>query len=548
MEFLTGFESTYLPGHDIDVLALTRHDIRWRDDLRLVRDAGIRRLRYPIPWHRIERSRGQYDWAWADVTLEGLRELGLSPIVDPLHHTSFPRWLADGFLDPAFPAVYAAFCAAIAARYPWVREYTVFNEPLPTALLCTEFGVWPPARREPGSFWRMARNVARAICLATEAIRAEQPAARFIHVDTAEGHGALDGESEPFARHLNDRRFLFHDLILGRVDTAHPLWPYLRDEGAMAAGDLAWIREHAARIDVLGLDYYAHCEHQFHRHGATCPSRAPRGFAALARQYHERYGLPLMLTETNIRGYVSDRISWLKHMVEQCEAVIAGGIPLEGFTWFPFIDSTDWDTLLNVPRGNVLAERAQPGAPPLRADRPLSGPGARRPPRGRPPGLPLAGARHRTPGGLAAVLGRMGLAGAGAGGTATVGAPGRADGRRYAFRRGLGRGPAGREPGAGHRTVARSDAAAMGVARAWQYDIPNAGGRVSGHPGRQFTSSGGLAAHSCATTWCRSPRSPRISCSSSARWRSRWPRSAPTIRCARSATRLCRRCPARRAT
>lgn len=39
MEFLTGFESTYLP----------RHDTRWRDDLRLVRDSGVRRLRYPIP-------------------------------------------------------------------------------------------------------------------------------------------------------------------------------------------------------------------------------------------------------------------------------------------------------------------------------------------------------------------------------------------------------------------------------------------------------------------------------------------------------------------
>ncbi len=91
MEFLTGFESTYMPGHDADVLGLTRHDTRWRDDLRLVRDTGIRRLRYPIPWHRIERTRGQYDWSWTDAVLAEMRELGLSPIADPLHHTSYPR-------------------------------------------------------------------------------------------------------------------------------------------------------------------------------------------------------------------------------------------------------------------------------------------------------------------------------------------------------------------------------------------------------------------------------------------------------------------------
>jgi hypothetical protein len=51
-EFLTELESTYMPVHDIDVLRTTRHDERWYDDLCLVRDVGIRRLRYPAPWSR----------------------------------------------------------------------------------------------------------------------------------------------------------------------------------------------------------------------------------------------------------------------------------------------------------------------------------------------------------------------------------------------------------------------------------------------------------------------------------------------------------------
>ncbi len=353
MEFLTGFESTYMPLHDTDVLRVTRHDERWHDDLTMVRDTGIRRLRYPIPWHRIERERGRYDWRWTDEVLAGMREMGLSPIADPLHHTSFPRWLTDGFLNPDFPAAYRDFCAACAERYPWVREWTVFNEPLPTTVLCTEMGAWYPARGGPEAFYRMVANVARAICEATAAIDAVQPEARFIHVDTAEGHGALDSESEEFARYLNQRRFLFHDLILGRVDKAHPLYYHLLRYAGVGGSDLRWFREHAARIDVLGLDYYPHCEHQFRRGASVCPSQAPLGFAALARQYHARYGLPMMLTETNIRGYVTDHVSWLKYMVEQCETLIAEGLPLQGFTWFPFIDSTDWDSLLNAPHGHI---------------------------------------------------------------------------------------------------------------------------------------------------------------------------------------------------
>lgn len=353
MEFLTGFESTYLPLHDVDVLTLTRHDERWHDDLRLVRDAGIRRLRYPVPWHRIERTRGAYDWRWTDTVLTGLRDLDLAPIADLVHHTSFPRWLVDGFLNPDFPTVYADFCAAFATRYPWVREFTVFNEPLATTLLCTQLGAWYPARRDDTAFPRMAINVARAICVATAAIQRVQPAARFIHVDTAEHHAALDATSEGFVRFVNQRRFLLHDLVLGRVDATHPLYGLLRERAGFDERDAAWFAAHAARIDVLGLDYYPHCEYQFHRDGSVCPSQMLRGFAAIARQYATRYGLPLMLTETNIRGYVTDRISWLKYMVEQCEALMAEGISVEGFTWFPFIDSTDWDSLLAAPRGHI---------------------------------------------------------------------------------------------------------------------------------------------------------------------------------------------------
>jgi hypothetical protein len=64
-----------------------------------------------------------------------------------------------------------------------------------------------------------------------------------------------------------------------------------------------------------------------------------------------------MLSETNIRGYVSDRISWLKYMVEQCETLEeilkARKLPFEGFCWYPFIDSTDWCSLLTKANCNI---------------------------------------------------------------------------------------------------------------------------------------------------------------------------------------------------
>ncbi|MBW3624041.1 MAG: hypothetical protein KY468_11595 [Armatimonadetes bacterium] len=40
-------------------------------------------------------------------------------------------------------------------------------------------------------------------------------------------------------------------------------------------------------------------------------------------------------------------------MVEQCEQLVAEGVEFRGFCWFPLIDSTDWDTMLQKARGKI---------------------------------------------------------------------------------------------------------------------------------------------------------------------------------------------------
>ncbi len=310
MEFLTGFESTYMPDHDTDILETTRHLDLFEHDLDLVAGAGIRALRYPVPWHRIEREPGRYDWSWMDSVMAAINHLGLDPIVDPVHHTSFPAWLELGFLDERFVESYTAFVMAFAERYPWVRRYTPFNEPMPTTLFCADRGIWKPYHQHERHWVKMARNVAFAVSRVSRALKAADPGIEIVHVDTCEAHHALDEQSVPWARFLNDRRFLLHDLILGRVGPPHPLYWFVEEHGTGAEDgiceeDLAWLRENPAQIDVLGLDYYCHSEQQFHATGSHIPSLSPYGFAEVARQYIERYNLPVMLTETNIRGYVS---------------------------------------------------------------------------------------------------------------------------------------------------------------------------------------------------------------------------------------------------
>ena len=95
-------------------------------------------------WHRVEAVCGRFDWRATDRLMHGLRHAGLRPIVDLLHHTSYPRWLDGGFADPRFGPAFVRYCEAFARRYPWVEEYTVMNEPFATLFLAGHEGIWPP--------------------------------------------------------------------------------------------------------------------------------------------------------------------------------------------------------------------------------------------------------------------------------------------------------------------------------------------------------------------------------------------------------------------
>lgn len=350
IEFLAGFETTYQPGHDRDVAETTGHDVRWREDLDLLRRHGITRLRYPVRWHRVEARQGEYDWRGTDEVLSHLHDEGFRPVVDLVHHTSYPSWLVGGLGDERFRDAYLRFVEAVAIRYPWIEEYTAFNEPFSTLFLAGHEAIWPPYRSGVDGFVGLLVNVLPAITEATRLYRDLLPGARHVFVDTCEHHYGTDPAGQEYAAMANDRRFVVLDAFLGRLDPSSRFLPEV-----LRAGGEPLLEMEPGHVDVLGLDYYAHCQWDFHAYGTggTVPASAPIPLSEQIAEYWERYGLPCALTETNIRGYASDRSTWLKYTLEQCELAAAAGIPVDGHCWFPFIDSADWDSLLFRCEGNI---------------------------------------------------------------------------------------------------------------------------------------------------------------------------------------------------
>ena len=144
-----GVEDTFVPqvharsGRVLDEYVLTQHDRFWREDLQMIRDIGVRYLRYGIPWYQVNPAPGRFDWSWTDQALPYLvEELGINPILDLVHYGA-PLWLEGTFLSPDYPARVAEYAAAVADRYGnLVKLWTPLNEPRVHAHFAGRIAQW----------------------------------------------------------------------------------------------------------------------------------------------------------------------------------------------------------------------------------------------------------------------------------------------------------------------------------------------------------------------------------------------------------------------
>ena len=94
-------------NHRVDQLKSTGHYEFWKRDLELVRELGLRYLRYGPPIYRIFLGPKHYDWTWLDPVMAQMRQLGIVPIID-LIHFGLPDWLID-FQNKEWPDHFAGY-------------------------------------------------------------------------------------------------------------------------------------------------------------------------------------------------------------------------------------------------------------------------------------------------------------------------------------------------------------------------------------------------------------------------------------------------------
>jgi beta-glucosidase len=336
----------------VDEMAKCGHYERWREDFELVRELGLRFLRYGPPLHRTFLGQGRYDWGFADLTFAALRELDIVPIAD-LCHFGVPDWVGD-FQNPDFPVLFAEYAGAFAARYPWVQLYTPVNEMYICATFSARYGWWNEQLRSDRAFVTALKHIVRANVLAMQSILDARPDAIFIQSESSEYFHAENPAAIKPAEIMNAERFLSLDLNYGRrVDSQ--MYEYLMDNGMTRDEYHFFFGKNLKHHCILGNDYYAANEHRVSADGRTRASGEVFGYSVITRQYYDRYRLPVMHTETNLReGPRGDEaVNWLWKEWANVLRVRNDGTPVVGFTWYSLTDQVDWDTALREENGHV---------------------------------------------------------------------------------------------------------------------------------------------------------------------------------------------------
>ena len=364
LELWGGIECTVNRVGDLyrDQTVLSGHHDR-TSDLDLFAELGLRALRYPVLWERTESDASRLpNWTWPDERLGRLRSLGIRPIIGLVHHGSGPRH--TNLLDESFAPGLERYAGLVAARYPWVEEWTPVNEPLTTSRFSALYGHWYPHHRDERSFWLALLNQVDATRAAMRSIRLVNPAARLIQTDDL-GRTYSTAPISEQAEFDNLRRWAAWDLLFGRVDRHHPLTGVLDRMGLGCRARR--IADDPCPPNVVGINHYLTSDRFLDHRIARYPAHLRGGngripyadteavrvldppAGGLANALHEawnRYGTQIAVTEVHNGCTIEERMRWAADAWDTAAAARRNGLDVLSVTAWSLLGNYGWDTLL----------------------------------------------------------------------------------------------------------------------------------------------------------------------------------------------------------
>lgn len=352
------------------------HYVRWRDDIKLMQDLGLKSYRLSIAWPRIlPAGAGAVNAKGLDFyerLIDALLKAGIAPNIT-LYHWDLPQALEDkgGWASRDTAFAFRDYTDAVLKRLgDRPLQWATFNEPWCVANLGYGNGSHAPGRKEsPRVLNQVIHHILLAHGLSVQSLRRHSKGAKAgIVIVPVIPQGATAAAqdrqaAEDFWQAEND--WWMHPLLLGKYP--EQVWNWKGpDVPEVQPGDMELI---AQKLDWLGLNFYFPTRVQ---PGSSplkptvvkppeVPTTAmpdweidPKIAGHVLTEFSRRYPkLPLYVTENGAafqdpepdgQGRVADpqRLDYIRSHLASAQAALQGGVDLRGWYVWSLMDNFEW--------------------------------------------------------------------------------------------------------------------------------------------------------------------------------------------------------------
>jgi beta-glucosidase len=344
------------------------HYHRYRDDIALMRQLGLKAYRFSVSWPRIiPGGRGAVNPAGLDFydrLVDELLEANIQPFLT-LYHWDLPQALQElGGWDSRDVCGYFADYAALMVRRlgDRVHHWATFNEPAIIAFAGYRHGELAPGLQDEKLALQVAHHLFVAHGLAVQAIRGIAPNLNVgIVLDVWSAEPLTDSEEDvAFAEMIWQARARWFLSPLFHACYPPSAWQRYGDKVPdVRPGDMALISQ---RLDFLGINSYSRVAVKNGKVLQSVPGSeytemgweicAPAFRRLLTRIAREYPIPPVYITENGAAfrdevspdGSVHDprRINYLREHFIQARLAMDDGVDLRGYFVWSLLDNFEW--------------------------------------------------------------------------------------------------------------------------------------------------------------------------------------------------------------
>jgi len=363
------------------------HYHRWREDVALMRELGLKAYRFSIAWPRIlPAGRGRINEPGIDFysdLVDALLEAGIEPWVT-LYHWDLPQALQD---EGGWPArktaeAFVEYADVVSrALGDRVKNWITFNEPWVSAFVGYKDGRHAPGHTDQDAAVAASHHLLLAHGQSVPVIRANSP-------DANVGITVNLTPQEPASPSVADRRLttwtdgyinrFFLDPLVGRGYPQDIVDSFGTDMSFIQPGDMDMI---TVPIDFLGINYYTRNINRDESAEDNLPVTTirgdeitemdwevyPKSLYNILGRLHFDYAFPaIYITENGAAfpdevssdGRVDDprRLSYIQRHLEMVHNAIQIGVPVKGYFVWSLMDNFEWAHGYSKPFGIVYVD------------------------------------------------------------------------------------------------------------------------------------------------------------------------------------------------